>query len=73
MNAPAVAVGARVERVQAALWPQPGGVPGSVWAVLDLARSPRIPALLLASRLEHLRGSGSGLAPCLPWNRHRHT
>lgn len=46
------------ERVQHALFrPQargPGAAPLSVWAVLDLARDPRIHAALLASRLEHL-------------------
>jgi hypothetical protein len=40
--------------LQHALWPDGGNGSGSVWAVLDLARDPRIQTTLLESRLEAL-------------------
>ena len=49
MNASAEAVSLARQR----LWPA-GAAAASVWAVLDLARDPRIYALLLESRLEFL-------------------
>lgn len=48
---------ARREAIEALLWPpqKPGArPPSSVWAVLDLARDPRIGQLLLTTKLESL-------------------
>ena len=40
------------ERIRQVLWPAAATAPLSVWAVLDLARDPRIHAALQASRLD---------------------
>jgi len=52
----AVVPSTRREAIEALLWPQLAGArpPAAVWAVLDLARDPRIHQLLLTSRLEAL-------------------
>ncbi len=42
------------ERIQRVLWPPGAAAPLSVWAVLDLARDPRVYGSLLASRLDFL-------------------
>ena len=46
---------ARREAIERLLWPQQrGSSPLGVWALLDLARDPRIHAALIESRLEYL-------------------
>lgn len=56
MNVVVDNVAARREAIEAQLFPAPGAArsSGAVWAVLDLARDPRIRTLLMASRLEWL-------------------